>query len=35
MDCSKLSVAEIMIFERFATADYVFNVRCEIQQPAT
>ena len=29
MDYSKLSVAEIMIFERFATADYVPNVRCE------
>ena len=29
MDCSKLSVAEIMIFERFATADYVPNVKCE------
>lgn len=29
MDYSKLSVTEIMIFERFATADYVPNVKCE------
>ena len=29
MDCSKLSVTEIMIFEQFATADYVPNVKCE------
>ena len=29
MDDSKLSVSEIMIFEQFATADYVPNVRCK------
>jgi hypothetical protein len=29
MDYSKLSITEIMIFEKFATADYVPNVKCQ------
>ena len=29
MDYSKLTLTEIMIFEKFATADYVPNVNCK------